>query len=110
MKSVPLLVSSAITQSEITIKNAGYEKLGLIPSVFSKLGIKMERRGDDIFIPKQESYEIQNFIDGSILTISDFFLAWIYPRFTINYISSYFTAKKDQYLFIKKCLNLDFSL
>ena len=74
---------AAITQSEITIKNVAYEKLGLIPSVFSKLGITMERRGDDIFIPAQESYEIQNFIDGSILTISD--APW--PGFTPDLLS-----------------------
>ena len=74
---------AAITQSEITIKNVAYEKLGVIPSVFSKLGIKMERRGDDIFIPAQESYEIQNFIDGSILTISD--SPW--PGFTPDLLS-----------------------
>ncbi|MBT3621500.1 MAG: UDP-N-acetylglucosamine 1-carboxyvinyltransferase [Flavobacteriales bacterium] len=61
---------AAITKSEITIKNVAYDELGVIPSVFSKLGIKMERRGDDIYIPSQESYEIQSFIDGSILTIS----------------------------------------
>ena len=71
MIEIGSFIGLAITQSEITIKNVSYEKLGIIPSVFSKLGIKMERRGDDIFIPKQESYEIQNFIDGSILTISD---------------------------------------
>lgn len=74
---------AAITQSEITIKNVNYEKLGVIPSVFSKLGIKMERIGDDIYIPAQESYEIQNFIDGSILTISD--APW--PGFTPDLLS-----------------------
>ena len=74
---------AAITQSEITIKNVNYEKLGVIPSVFSKLGIKMERRGDDIYIPAQERYEIQNFIDGSILTISD--APW--PGFTPDLLS-----------------------
>ena len=74
---------AAITKSEITIKNVSYEKLGLIPSVFSKLGIKMERKGDDIFIPSQESYEITNFIDGSILTISD--APW--PGFTPDLLS-----------------------
>ena len=74
---------AAITQSEITIKNVNYEKLGVIPSVFSKLGIKIERRGDDIYIPAQESYEIQNFIDGSILTISD--APW--PGFTPDLLS-----------------------
>ena len=74
---------AAITQSEITIKNVAYDKLGVIPSVFSKLGIKMERKGDDIYIPEQESYEIQNFIDGSILTISD--APW--PGFTPDLLS-----------------------
>ncbi|MDG1718898.1 MAG: UDP-N-acetylglucosamine 1-carboxyvinyltransferase [Flavobacteriales bacterium] len=74
---------AAITQSEITIKNVAYDKLGVIPSVFSKLGIKMERRGDDIYIPSQESYEIESFIDGSILTISD--APW--PGFTPDLLS-----------------------
>ena len=74
---------AAITQSEITIKNVAYDKLGVIPSVFSKLGIKMERRGDDIYIPAQESYEIESFIDGSILTISD--SPW--PGFTPDLLS-----------------------
>ena len=74
---------AAITKSEITIKNVAYEKLGVIPSVFSKLGIKMERRKDDLFIPAQQSYEIQNFIDGSILTISD--APW--PGFTPDLLS-----------------------
>ena len=74
---------AAITQSEITIKNVAYNKLGVIPSVFTKLGIKMERRGDDIYIPEQDSYEIQNFIDGSILTISD--APW--PGFTPDLLS-----------------------
>ena len=74
---------AAITKSEITIKNVSYENLGLIPSIFSKLGIKMERQGDDIYIPAQESYEIQSFIDGSILTISD--APW--PGFTPDLLS-----------------------
>jgi len=74
---------AAITRSEITIKNVSYENLGLIPSVFAKLGIKMERQGDDIYIPSQESYEIQSFIDGSILTISD--APW--PGFTPDLLS-----------------------
>jgi len=55
---------AAITKSEITIKNVCYNELGVIPSVFAKLGIKMERKGDDIYIPAQESYEIKSFIDG----------------------------------------------
>ena len=74
---------AAITKSEITIKNVSYENLGIIPSVFSKLGIKMELRGDDIYIPSQESYEIESFIDGSILTISD--APW--PGFTPDLLS-----------------------
>ena len=74
---------AAITKSEITIKNVSYDNLGLIPSVFSKLGIKIERKGDDIYIPSQDSYEIQNFIDGSILTISD--APW--PGFTPDLLS-----------------------
>jgi len=74
---------AAITKSEITIKNVCYDELGLIPSVFSKLGIKMERQGDDIYIPAQENYEIQSFIDGSILTISD--APW--PGFTPDLLS-----------------------
>jgi UDP-N-acetylglucosamine 1-carboxyvinyltransferase len=74
---------AAITKSEITIKNVSYDELGLIPSVFSKLGIKIERQEDDIYIPSQESYEIQSFIDGSILTISD--APW--PGFTPDLLS-----------------------
>ena len=74
---------AAITKSEITIKNVDYEKLGVIPAVFSKLGIKIERRGVDIYIPSQESYEIESFIDGSILTISD--APW--PGFTPDLLS-----------------------
>ncbi|MRH99248.1 UDP-N-acetylglucosamine 1-carboxyvinyltransferase [Kriegella sp. EG-1] len=63
---------AAMTKSELTIKDVSWDDLGQIPSVFSKLGIKLERRGDDIFIPKhKDGYEIQNYIDGSILTISD---------------------------------------
>ncbi|MBR9854276.1 MAG: UDP-N-acetylglucosamine 1-carboxyvinyltransferase [Algicola sp.] len=63
---------AAMTQSELTIKNVSWNDLGQIPTVFRKLGITVERKGDDIFIPKHEDgYEIQNFIDGSILTIAD---------------------------------------
>lgn len=63
---------AAMTQSELTIKNVSWGDLGQIPTVFRKLGITLERKGDDIFIPKhEEGYEIQNFIDGSILTIAD---------------------------------------
>ncbi|MDA9898419.1 UDP-N-acetylglucosamine 1-carboxyvinyltransferase [Flavobacteriales bacterium] len=74
---------AAMTQSEITIKNVKYDELGVIPNVFKKLGIKLERRGDDIFVPSQDSYEIENFIDGSILTISD--APW--PGFTPDLLS-----------------------
>ncbi|MFC4220457.1 UDP-N-acetylglucosamine 1-carboxyvinyltransferase [Flagellimonas marina] len=63
---------AAMTRSELTIKNVSWDDLGLIPTVFRKLGITVERRDDDIFIPKHEKgYQIQNFIDGSILTIAD---------------------------------------
>lgn len=62
---------AAMTQSEITIKDAGINHLGIIPDTFSRLGIKMEFRGDDIFIPSQELYEIETFMDSSMLTISD---------------------------------------
>lgn len=74
---------AAMTQSEITIKNVNYDRLGLIPSVFERLGIKLVRQGDDIFVPAQESYEIETFMDGSILTVSD--APW--PGFTPDLIS-----------------------
>lgn len=74
---------AAMTKSEITIKDVGYEHLGIIPTVFKKLGIKMERRGDDIFIPAQDSYEIDTFIDGSLLTIAD----GPWPLFTPDLLS-----------------------
>ena len=74
---------AAMTQSEITIKNVQYDELGMIPEVFKKLGIKLERRGDDIFIPSQDIYEIETFIDGSILTIAD--SPW--PGFTPDLLS-----------------------
>ena len=62
---------AAITQSEITIKNVAYDELGMIPTIFKRLGIKFERQNDDIFIPQQDHYEIDTFIDGSILTVAD---------------------------------------
>ncbi len=74
---------AAMTKSEITIKDVSYENLGIIPTVFRKMGIKLERRGDDIFVPAQEEYEIDTFIDGSILTISD--APW--PGFTPDLLS-----------------------
>lgn len=74
---------AAMTQSEITIKNCRIDMLGIIPEIFRRLGIKMEFRGDDIYIPAQERYEIETFIDGSILTVAD--APW--PGFTPDLIS-----------------------
>ena len=74
---------AAMTRSEITIKNVSWENLGLIPETFRKLGITLEKVGDDIYIPRQESYEIQGYIDGSILTVSD--STW--PGFTPDLLS-----------------------
>ena len=74
---------AAMTRSEITIKNVSWENLGLIPDTFRKLGIIVEKVGDDIHIPRQESYEIQGYIDGSILTVSD--ATW--PGFTPDLLS-----------------------
>jgi UDP-N-acetylglucosamine 1-carboxyvinyltransferase len=62
---------AAMTGSEITIKNVQYNELGIIPESFRKLGIRLERRGDDIYVPAQEEYEIDSFIDGSIMTLAD---------------------------------------
>ena len=62
---------AAMTRSELTIKNVSYENLGIIPDSFRRLGIKMEQRGDDIYVPAQETYQIESFIDGSIMTIAD---------------------------------------
>ncbi len=74
---------AAMTQSELTIKDVGLSELGIIPSTFQRLGIKMEFRGDDIYIPAQQLYEIDTFIDGSILTLSDA----IWPGFTPDLLS-----------------------
>jgi UDP-N-acetylglucosamine 1-carboxyvinyltransferase len=74
---------AAMTQSEITIKNCRIDMLGIIPEMFRRLGVKMEFRGDDIHIPSQENHEIETFIDGSILTVSD--APW--PGFTPDLIS-----------------------
>lgn len=74
---------AAMTQSEITIKDCRISMLGIIPEIFRRLGIKMEFRGDDIYVPAQERYEIETFIDGSILTIAD--SPW--PGFTPDLIS-----------------------
>ena len=74
---------AAMTRSEITIRNAGIEHLGIIPDKFRQLGIQLELRGDDIYIPQQDIYEIQTFLDGSVLTIYD--NPW--PGFTPDLLS-----------------------
>jgi len=74
---------AAITKSEITIKNVSYNDLGIIPDTFRKLGIDVQKKGDDIYIPSHENYSIENFIDGSILTIAD--APW--PGFTPDLLS-----------------------
>jgi len=74
---------AAMTQSQITIKNAGLDHLGVIPDKFRQLGIRLELQGDDIYIPEQDVYEIQNFLDGSVLTIYDH--PW--PGFTPDLLS-----------------------
>lgn len=74
---------AAITGSELTIKNTSYRNLGIIPDVFRRLGIQLEQRGDDIYIPAQEHYQIDTFMDGSILTVAD--APW--PGFTPDLLS-----------------------
>jgi UDP-N-acetylglucosamine 1-carboxyvinyltransferase len=74
---------AAMTQSDITIKNVNYQMLGIIPDVFRKLGIRLELVNDDIHVPQQEGYEVETFMDGSIMTISD--APW--PGFTPDLIS-----------------------
>jgi UDP-N-acetylglucosamine 1-carboxyvinyltransferase len=74
---------AAMTGSEITIKNVSFENLGIIPDSFRRLGIKFERKADDIYIPSQEHYEIETFIDGSIMTIADA----IWPGLTPDLLS-----------------------
>ena len=74
---------AAMTKSELTIKDVSWGNLGMIPNVFRKLGINLEKRGDDIYIPAQRSYDIKNYIDDSILTISD--APW--PGFTPDLLS-----------------------
>ncbi|HSI75044.1 MAG TPA: UDP-N-acetylglucosamine 1-carboxyvinyltransferase [Lunatimonas sp.] len=74
---------AAMTQSEITIKDVQVEKLGIIPETFRRMGIKLEIIGDDIYIPAQKHYEIETFIDGSILTVADA----IWPGFTPDLLS-----------------------
>ena len=74
---------AAMTGSELTIKNAGIDQLGIIPEMFRRIGIKMEYKGDDIYLPAQDHYEVETFMDGSILTIAD--APW--PGFTPDLIS-----------------------
>lgn len=74
---------AAMTRSSFTIKNVNYDQLGLIPDVFRRLGISIERKGDDLFIPAQDHYEVETFMDGSIMTIAD--APW--PGFTPDLIS-----------------------
>ena len=74
---------AAMTQSDLTIRNVGLEHLGLIPQVFRRLGIEVWQRGDDLIVPAQEHYEIERFMDGSIMTVSD--APW--PGFTPDLIS-----------------------
>ena len=74
---------AAMTQSDITIKNAGIEHLGIIPEKFQQLGIQLNFKGDDIHVPAQESYEIQKYLDGGVLTIYDH--PW--PGFTPDLLS-----------------------
>jgi UDP-N-acetylglucosamine 1-carboxyvinyltransferase len=74
---------AAMTQSELLIKNVNYDNLGLIPAVFKRMGINIQRIGDDLLVPAQDIYQIETFIDGSIMTISD--APW--PGFTPDLIS-----------------------
>jgi len=74
---------AAMTQSEITIKNVNYAALGIIPEVFKRLGVKIDLHGDDLWVPAQEHYEVETFMDGSIMTIAD--APW--PGFTPDLIS-----------------------
>ncbi len=74
---------AAMTRSSLTIKDVAYDELGMIPRVFKRMGIALERRGDDLFVPAQDRYEIDTFIDGSILTVAD--APW--PGFTPDLLS-----------------------
>lgn len=74
---------AAMTKGDITIKDVGYEHLGMIPEIFRRMGVHMELKGDDLFVPSQDEYEITSFMDGSILTVSD--APW--PGFTPDLLS-----------------------
>lgn len=78
-----LIGMAAMTQSALTIKDVSYDKLGMIPLIFKRLGVKFERRGDDIYVHEQETFEIETFIDGSIMTVAD--APW--PGFTPDLLS-----------------------
>ena len=94
---------AAMTASEITIKNVSYENLGIIPDSFRRLGIQLEQRGDDIYVPAQEHYQIDSFIDGSIMTIAD--APW--PGLTPDLLSVMLvvaTQAKGSVLIHQKCL------
>jgi UDP-N-acetylglucosamine 1-carboxyvinyltransferase len=62
---------AAMNQSAITIRNVSYDNLGIIPQAFRRLGVKLEQQGDDIYVPAQDSYQIESFLDGSIMTMAD---------------------------------------
>ncbi len=74
---------AAMTGSELTIKNVSWNDLGIIPDSFRRLGLRLEKRGDDMFIPQQEHYEVERFLDGSILTLADA----IWPGLTPDLLS-----------------------
>ena len=83
---------AALTRSEITIKNAAIPQLGIIPNAFRKLGIRIEEREDDLYIPRQEHYMIEDFIDGSILTVAD--APW--PGLTPDLLSVFLVVATQQ--------------
>ena len=74
---------AAMTGSELTIKDVSWKSLGIIPDSFRRLGLRLEKRGDDMFIPQQEHYEVERFLDGSILTLADA----IWPGLTPDLLS-----------------------
>ena len=78
-----MTIAAAMTQGDITIKDVQVQHLGLIPQVFRRLGIEVWQKGDDLYVPSQEHYEIERFMDGSIMTVAD--APW--PGFTPDLIS-----------------------
>ena len=74
---------AAMTGSELTIKDVSWENLGMIPDSFSRLGVRLDKQGDDMFIPRQDHYEVERFLDGSILTLADA----IWPGLTPDLLS-----------------------